>query len=86
MARRHLCPLGINDRTMNCSDCPYRRIVIVRVENYKGKPVSKAQVFSLNAERTAVAYLDLDVRSGKIIDVSEVQGKTAWEKVPTPAF
>ncbi|MFQ5866459.1 MAG: methyltransferase family protein [bacterium] len=86
MARRHLCPLNINDPTLECNNCPYRRVVIVQVDKKKKRPLTKALLFALRAERTAVAYLDMDVRSGKIIDVVRVQGKTLWEEVPTPIF
>ncbi len=84
MARRHHCPLAINDPALECSDCPYRRVVLVRVEAEKqGSP---RQLFALNAKRTAVGYFDIDIRSGEIVDASKVQGETAWEEVPTPIF
>jgi protein-S-isoprenylcysteine O-methyltransferase Ste14 len=86
MARRHLCPLGIDDPNLECNNCPYRRIILVRVENKKESPLSKQIFFALNAGRTAEGYLDIDVRSGEIIDAAKVQGKTAWEEVPTPIF
>jgi hypothetical protein len=86
MARRHLCPLKINSSPLECNNCPYRRVVIVQVHKKKKNPLTKAQLFALSAERTAFAYLDMDIRSGKIIDIARVQGKTAWEEVPTPIF
>jgi hypothetical protein len=86
MARRHHCPLGINDPHLECSECPYRRVVVVQEERKQGKALSNRYLFALNTERTAVGYLDIDVLSGRIIDTFRVYGKTAWEDVPTPIF
>jgi len=86
MARRHHCPLGINDPNLECSNCPYRRVVLVQEERKEGKILSNRCLFALNTGRTAVGYLDLDVLSGRIIEAARVYGKTAWEDVPTPIF
>ena len=86
MARRHHCPLGINDPNLECSNCPYRRVILVQEERKRGETLSNRYLFALNTERTAVGYLDIDVCSGKIIDTAQVYGKTAWEDVPTPIF
>jgi hypothetical protein len=32
MARRHHCPLEINNQNMNCNNCDYRRVVFVEVD------------------------------------------------------
>jgi protein-S-isoprenylcysteine O-methyltransferase Ste14 len=86
MARRHHCPLGINNPNLDCGNCPYRRVVLVQEERQEGKILSNRYLFALNTGRTAVGYLDLDVLSGRIIDAVRINGKTAWEDVPTPIF
>jgi len=86
MARRHHCPLGINDPNLECSNCPYRRVVLVQEERKQGKALSNRYLFALNTERTAVGYLDIDVHSGIIIDAVRINGKTAWKDVTTPIF
>jgi hypothetical protein len=78
--------LGINDPNLECSNCPYRRVVLVQEEKKEGKILSNRCLFALNTGRTAVGYLDLDVLSGRIIEAARVYGKTAWEDVPTPIF
>ena len=81
-----MCPLGINDPTLDCNKCPYRRIILVKVDVARGNIVSKQQLFAAGAARTPVCYLDLDVRSGQIVHAAAVRDKTAWQNVPTPIF
>lgn len=85
MARRHQCPLSINDPTTDCADCSYRRVVLVAVNGVK-KPASKQRLLALNAVSAPVGYLDIDVHSGKVIAAATVERKTAWQEVPTPTF
>jgi hypothetical protein len=86
MARRHHCPLGINDPALECSNCPYRRVVLVQEEKKQDTVLSKQHLFSINSERVPVGYLDVDLVSGKIINYVKVYEKTAWADVPTPVF
>jgi protein-S-isoprenylcysteine O-methyltransferase Ste14 len=81
MARRHLCPLSLNDPSMDCSQCQYRRVVLVEVA-----AAGSRQLFSLNAARTPVGYLDMDVSARRVVDAKPVPSVTAWEAVPTPVF
>ena len=42
MARRHHCPLGINNQNMDCNNCEYRRVIFMRLiipltDIYQGK-------------------------------------------------
>jgi protein-S-isoprenylcysteine O-methyltransferase Ste14 len=84
-ARRKLCPLGIDDPALDCARCPYRRVVLVRVETDRGQENPRA-LFSATARRAAAGYLDMDVRSGAVVDAVGTQGTTAWQDVPTPVF
>jgi hypothetical protein len=86
MARRHHCPIGINEAGLDCSHCPYRRVILVEVDHPAGSHVSGDALLSLNFTRTPVVALDVDTRSGEIIGVTKVGPATAWENVPTPAM
>ena len=68
------------------SNANVRRVILVRVEIEKGESLSAANLFALEAKRTPVAYLDMDVISGEIIRAHKVDGTTAWKGVPTPIF
>ncbi len=81
--RRMTCPLGINEPQMDCDTCPYRRVIVVKVDVGR---VSKQQLFAASAARTPVGYLDIDVRTGEVIHAAAVRDKTAWSNVPTPIF
>ncbi|OGL43722.1 MAG: hypothetical protein A2W05_05530 [Candidatus Schekmanbacteria bacterium RBG_16_38_10] len=84
IARRHHCPLGINNRNMNCDNCEYRRIVFVEVEGSENGHKSGKQLFAFNTTRVPVGFIDINIRTGEIINRKEVKSKTAWSDVPTP--
>jgi hypothetical protein len=84
-ARRTICPLGIDDPAMDCAHCPYRRVVLLRVETGAGD-ASPRELFSTTARRAAAGFLDMDVRSGKVLDATGTGPETAWQNVPTPVF
>jgi len=86
MARRENCPLKINDPELQCDTCPYRRVIVVKVETGESGNTSKRQLLSASAARTPVSYLDIDTRTGKVIHAAAVENKTAWKDVPTPIF
>jgi hypothetical protein len=86
MARRHHCPLGINDQNMDCNNCEYRRIVFVEVDNPSGSHISGKELFAFNTRRIPVGFIDMNTKSGKIIKKIQVESKTAWSDVPTPAI
>ncbi len=86
MARRHHCPLGINDQNMDCNNCKYRRIVFVEVDNPSNKHISGKELFAFNTKRIPVGFIDLDTKTGEIINKKRVESKTAWSDVPTPAI
>ena len=86
MARRHHCPLGINDPNMDCNNCKYRRIVFVEVDNPSNNHISGKELFAFNTRRTPIGFIDIDTKTGEIINKNRVDSKTAWSDVPTPAI
>lgn len=85
-ARRHHCPLGINDSTMQCGNCPYRRVIIVEVDHYADKRLSGRSLLSFNTTRIPVCYVDINTITGEIVNMKQVEKTTAWQDVPTPAI
>jgi protein-S-isoprenylcysteine O-methyltransferase Ste14 len=86
MARRHHCPLGINNQNIDCNDCKYRRVIFVEVDNPSKKRMSGKELFAFNTKRIPVGFIDIDTKTGEIINKKRVDSKTAWRDVPTPAI
>lgn len=86
IARRHHCPLEINDAAMDCNTCSYRRVIIDEVDNDSGKRLSGSALFSFGAVRTPRYAVDLNTDTGAIIDIIPVEKATAWVNVPTPSI
>jgi protein-S-isoprenylcysteine O-methyltransferase Ste14 len=86
LARRHHCPLGIDDPNLNCDACPYRRVIMVEVTNDRGGPVEGSDMLAFNATRTPVGFVDINTQTGEIINAKQVEKSTAWKDVPTPAI
>lgn len=86
VARRHHCPLGINRQDVDCNDCDYRRVVFVKVDNPGHKHLSGKALFAFNTKRIPVGFIDIDSKTGEIINKKGVDSKTAWSDVPTPAI
>lgn len=84
MARRHHCPLKINDTNMDCNNCEFRRIIFVEADNPSKKRISGKELFAFNTKRIPVGYVDVNIKTGKIINEKHVDSKTAWSDVPTP--
>ncbi|RMD94255.1 MAG: isoprenylcysteine carboxylmethyltransferase family protein [Calditrichaeota bacterium] len=85
MARRHHCPLGIDDPNMDCSRCEYRRIIFVEVDDLSNNHViSGKELFSFNTIRIPAGFIDINTKTGEIINKKPVESKTAWSDVPTP--
>jgi protein-S-isoprenylcysteine O-methyltransferase Ste14 len=85
-ARRHHCPMGINDPNMDCKTCPYRRVIIVEVEHKTADHLSGKQLLGFDTIRIPIEAIDLDTRTGQIVKITKVKKATAWENVPTPAI
>jgi len=86
IARRHHCPLEIDDETLNCSNCPYRRVIIVEIQDDQQGPISGMDALGFNTNRIPVGFVDINTQTGQIIDAKEVKKSTAWKDVPTPAI
>ncbi|MEJ2421233.1 MAG: isoprenylcysteine carboxylmethyltransferase family protein [Acidobacteriota bacterium] len=85
-ARRSHCPLGISAPNMTCRQCDYRRVIFVQVDNPSGRLRSGNGLLAFDSRRTPVGYIDLNTRTGQIVDIKRVPPKTAWGSVPTPAI
>jgi protein-S-isoprenylcysteine O-methyltransferase Ste14 len=81
LARRHHCPLEIQQDGLECEACPFRRVILVEVD---GEPHSRPGVFSLQGKRTPVGYVDINTQTGAIIAARKVGSGTAWKDIPTP--
>jgi protein-S-isoprenylcysteine O-methyltransferase Ste14 len=86
MARRHHCPLGLDEPTLDCAVCPYRRVILVRIDHQGRTHLSGKGLLGIGLQRIPVAVVDVDTRSGKLIDTIKVGAATAWRDVPTPAL
>ncbi len=86
VARRHHCPLGINDQSLNCNACPYRRVIFTEIQNIDTNHIQGKQLMSFNTIKTPSFYADIDTRTGEIVNLKIVKKSTAWENVPTPAY
>jgi len=85
-ARRHHCPIGINDPSLQCSDCPYRRVILVQVAHASASRFAGKDLFAFNTSRTPICYIDINAITGQIVNVKHVDKATAWQNVPTPAI
>jgi hypothetical protein len=85
-ARRHHCPMGIDDPNLDCKTCPYRRVIIVEIEHKTLNHISGKQLLAFDTVRVPVEVIDLDTKTGQIVNVIKVKKSTAWENVPTPAI
>jgi protein-S-isoprenylcysteine O-methyltransferase Ste14 len=86
IARRHHCPLGINDPALNCNNCPYRRIIIDEVDNPNGSHATGKGLLSFDSSRVPVYSIDINTKTGEIVKILKVESATAWQNVPTPAI
>jgi len=86
MARRHHCPLGINNKKMDCNNCEYRRVIFVEVDNPSKNHMSGKMLFGFDTRRIPVGFIDINTKTGEIINKKRVDSKTAWSNVPTPAI
>ncbi len=86
MARRHHCPIGINDFALECDNCPYRRVIIDEVDNTGQKHLSGSALLAFDTVRTPRYAVDLNVQTGEIVNIIPVEKATAWANVPTPSI
>jgi protein-S-isoprenylcysteine O-methyltransferase Ste14 len=86
VARRHHCPIGINDPSLQCNSCPYRRVILVEVDHAAKGHLSGRDLFSFNTTRVPLCYVDVNALTGGIVAIKQVENATAWRDVPTPAI
>lgn len=84
VARRHHCPLEIDRAEINCDSCSYRRVILVEIDHRRKEHVSGSSLLAGGTVRTPVGYIDLDVKTGKIVHIKQVAKSHAWKDVPTP--
>ncbi len=84
VARRHHCPVELNQAGMDCDTCTIRRVILVEVTAAKDQRLSGESLLAGNATRTPVGFIDLDAKDGRIIHVRPVAKSHAWKDVPTP--
>jgi protein-S-isoprenylcysteine O-methyltransferase Ste14 len=85
-ARRHHCPINIDEQALDCNSCPYRRVIIDEVDDGNGKRLSGSALLSFGAIRTPLYTVDLNTRTGTIVNIVPVKRATAWVDVPTPSI
>ena len=85
-ARRHHCPLEINDPALDCTTCPYRRVIIDEVRAKSNARLSGKALLSFGTTRIPVAYIDVNTKTGEVLNIKKVGRSTAWADVPTPAI
>jgi protein-S-isoprenylcysteine O-methyltransferase Ste14 len=86
VARRHHCPLGIDDAKLDCATCPYRRVILVEVQHAGGRHATGYDLLALGAVRIPVEAIDINTVTGEIVKITKVGRATAWRDVPTPAI
>ncbi|HBZ53862.1 MAG TPA: hypothetical protein DEO88_00525 [Syntrophobacteraceae bacterium] len=86
IARRHHCPLAVNDPALQCDTCPFRRIVFVEVDHNGQDRLSKEGLFAFDVTRIPVGFIDINTQTGEILNAKQVEKATAWKDVPTPAI
>jgi protein-S-isoprenylcysteine O-methyltransferase Ste14 len=86
IARRHHCPLGLNDPTLRCGACPYRRVILVQIDHAGRGRLTGPDLFSLGTQRVPFCFVDVNTETGEILTVHKVGKATAWRDVPTPAI
>jgi len=86
VARRRHCPLGIDDPNQKCESCPYRRVILVEIDQGGATRISGTALLGLGLTRTPAAVIDMDTTTGKIINRMKVGKATAWQDVPTPVI
>jgi protein-S-isoprenylcysteine O-methyltransferase Ste14 len=84
LARRHHCPLGIDQTNLQCNECPYRRVILVETDSPAGGRLAGSAALGVEVARTPVGFVDLNVQTGKIVKAARVATGTAWKDVPTP--
>jgi hypothetical protein len=58
----------------------------VEVDNPSNHHTSGKELFAFSAKRIPVGFIDIDTKTGEVINKKSADSKTAWSDVPTPAI
>ncbi len=83
-ARRHHCPIGIDEPKLSCGSCPYRRIIFIEIDHEGSYHISSQDLLSFGVSRIPVGFIDINTSTGEMVSVKMVGNGTAWKDVPTP--
>ena len=85
VARRHHCPIQAKDVNGDCNTCPYRRVAVVEIR-HDGGHLSGSGLLGVDTTRVPVSFIDINAKTGQIVNIVRVRKATAWENVPTPGI
>ena len=60
--------------------------ILVEVEHPGKAHVSGKALLGVSSERVPAAAVDIDTRTGEVVNIIKVGKATAWKDVPTPAI
>jgi hypothetical protein len=86
VARRHHCPIVAKNPSMDCNSCPYRRVALIEVNHEGGGRLAGNKLLAVNVTRVPVSFVDINTKTGEIVNIVKVRKTTAWEDVPTPSI
>lgn len=84
VARRHHCPLNIDRADLDCGACSYRRVILVEINHGQTQHISGSGLLAGGTVKTPVGFIDLDTKTGQIVQAKPVAKSHAWKDVPTP--
>lgn len=85
-ARRHHCPIGIDEPKLSCENCPYRRIIFIEIDHEGSRHIPSQEMLSMGVSRIPVGFIDINTSTGEVVRMKMVGKGTAWKDVPTPAI
>ncbi len=85
VARRHHCPIAAKKADGDCDSCTYRRVALVEIE-HAGGHISGSALLGVDTTRVPVSFIDINAKTGQIVNIVRVRKATAWEDVPTPGM
>ena len=83
VARRHHCPIEKKVPDGNCNSCEYRRVALVEID-HAGGHISGSALLGVDTTRVPVSFIDINAKTGQIVNIVRVKKATAWQDVPTP--
>ena len=81
VARRNHCPIGLKDPG-DCDTCVYRRVIFVEIEHNDDRNLSGAGVFSLGVKRVPISFVDINVKTGEILEAERFKGQQHGKMFP----